>query len=174
MNEIARDSCRIACGCTVLMLITAFCLSAAPNISSVTKNSDTVGKYAKLELTVNLTTVYANPYDPDQIDLSATFTAPSGATWKINGFYGVDASNNSSWKIRFAPDETGAWSYTVQATDPTETTPGISGSFLCSASGNHGWIRVASNSRYLCLDDGTSYYGVGPCYPYNVTFPGFP
>jgi len=173
MNEIARDSCRIACGCTVLMLITAFCLSAAPNISSVTKNSDTVGKYAKLELTVNLTTVYTNPYDPDQIDLSATFTAPSGATWKINGFYGVDASNNSSWKIRFAPDETGAWSYTVQATDPTGTTPGISGSFLCSASGNHGWIRVASNSRYLCLDDGTSYYGVGPCYPYNVTFPGF-
>jgi hypothetical protein len=25
----------------------------------------------------------------------------------------------------------------------------------------------------LKLDDGTSFYGIGPCYPYNVTFPGF-
>ena len=120
MEKPFQGSGRTFRRCAALVGIAAVCLSAAPNISSVTKNSDTVGKYAKLELTVNLTTVYANPYDPDQIDLSATFTAPSGATWKINGFYGVDASNNSSWKIRFAPDETGAWSYTVQQPIPPE------------------------------------------------------
>jgi len=157
----------------MLIAFSTFTLWAAPSISTVTASATSVGKYAKIEFVVGLTGTYANPYDPDEIDLSATFTAPSGATWKIYGFYGVDASNNSSWKIRFAPDEVGAWSYTTQATDPTGTVTGPSGTFTCVASANHGWIRIASNKRYLKLDDGTSFYGVGPCYPYNVTFPGF-
>ena len=157
----------------MLVIFSALTLWAAPSISTVTRSADQVGKYAKIELTVGLTGTYTNPYDPDQIDLSATLTAPSGAKWKINGFYGVDASNTSSWKIRFAPDEIGAWSYTVQATDPTATVQGPAGTFTCTASTNHGWLRIASNTRYLRLDDGTSFYGVGPCYPYNVTFPGF-
>ena len=157
----------------MLVVFSAGALWAAPSISTVTASATSVGKYAKIEFVVGLTGAYTNPYDPDEIDLSATFTAPSGATWKIYGFYGVDASNNSSWKIRFAPDEVGAWSYTTQATDPTGTIAGPSGTFTCVASANHGWIRIASNKRYLKLDDGTSFYGVGPCYPYNVTFPGF-
>ena len=157
----------------ILISLSSLTLRAAPSISTVTGSATTVAKYAKIEFVVGLTGTYTNPYDPDEIDLSATFTAPSGATWKIYGFYAVDASNNSSWRIRFAPDEVGAWSYTTQATDPTGTVAGPSGTFTCTASTNHGWIRVASNGRYLRLDDGTSYYGVGPCYPYNVTFPGF-
>jgi hypothetical protein len=157
----------------ILVMFFMIMLWAAPSISTVTRSADQVGKYAKIELVVGLTGTYTNPYDPDQIDLSATFTAPSGTKWKINGFYGVDASNNLSWKIRFAPDEVGAWSYTVQAIDPTGTATGPGGTFTCTASTNHGWLRVASNGRYLKLDDGSSFYGVGPCYPYNVTFPGF-
>ena len=157
----------------VFIMFSALALWAAPSISTVTGSGTSVGKYSKIEFVVGLTGTYTNPYDPDQIDLSATFTAPSGATWKIYGFYGVDAANNSSWRIRFAPDEIGNWTYTVQATDPTGTATGTPGSFTCVASSNHGWIRTAANKRYLRLDDGTSFYGVGPCYPYNVTFPGY-
>jgi hypothetical protein len=157
----------------VLVMFTSMMLWATPSISTVTGSATQVGKYSKIEFVVGLTGTFTNPYDPDQIDLSATFTAPSGAKWKIYGFYGVDASNTSSWKIRFAPDEVGAWSYTVQAIDPTGTATGPAGTFTCVASTNHGWIRIATNKRYLKLDDGTSFYGVGPCYPYNVTFPGF-
>ena len=156
-----------------MLWFSAISILAAPSISTVTGSAASVGKYSKIEFVVGLTGTFTNPYDPDQIDLSATFTAPSGATWKINGFYGVDAANNTSWKIRFAPDEVGAWSYTTQAIDPTGTVQGPSGTFTCTASTNHGWIRVASNGRYLRLDDGTSFYGIGRCYPYNVTFPGF-
>jgi hypothetical protein len=160
-------------GTWILIMFFMLSLWGAPSISTVTRSADQIGKYAKIELIVGLTGTYTNPYDPDQIDLSATFTAPSGAKWKINGFYTVDASNAGQWKIRFAPDEIGAWSYTVQAVDPTGTVQGTAGTFTCTASTNHGWLRVASNNRYLRLDDGISFYGVGPCYPYNVTFPGF-
>ena len=173
MKKFLGGSYRIVCRGVVIIVLSVFCLSATPTITTVTANSNQVGKYAKIELTVGLTGSYTNPYDPDQIDLSATFTSPTNKTWKINGFYAVDAANGTAWKIRFAPDETGAWSYTVMAKDPTGTTQGPAGTFTCSASTNHGWVRVASNNRYLKLDDGTSFYGIGPCYPYNVTFPGF-
>ena len=173
MKKCLRGSYRIVGYSVTIIVATASFLSATPTITTVTANSNQVGKYAKIELTVGLTGSYTNPYDPDQIDLSATFTSPTNKTWKINGFYAVDAANGTAWKIRFAPDETGAWSYTVMAKDPTGTTQGPAGTFTCSASTNHGWVRVASNNRYLKLDDGTSFYGIGPCYPYNVTFPGF-
>jgi hypothetical protein len=161
------------CRLTIAIMFSTAALWATPSISTVTGSAASVGKYAKIEFVVGLTGTYTNPYDPDQIDLSATFTAPSGSKWKINGFYAVDASNAGQWKIRFAPDEVGNWTYTVQAIDPTGTATGQAGAFTCIASTNHGWLRVASNNRYLRLDDGTSFYGIGPCYPYNVTFPGF-
>jgi hypothetical protein len=34
-------------------------------------------------------------------------------------------------------------------------------------------VRVAANDRYLTRDDGTSFYGVGACYPWNNTTNGF-
>jgi len=43
----------------------------------------TVGLYEKLELHVDLKATYTNPFDPDQIDLWAEFTAPSGKPWRI-------------------------------------------------------------------------------------------
>ena len=66
------------------------------------RNQDSVGKYEKLELTVALTATYENPYDPDQIDLSAEFTSPAGKVWKVNGFYGADQMATPS-----APNGTG-------------------------------------------------------------------
>ena len=133
----------------------------------MTPNVNPVAKYEKLELTVSLTATYTNPYDPNQIALSAVFTSPTNKVWTINGFY-----NGSQWKIRFAANETGAWSYVVKATDSTGSTQSVAGSFSCTASTNHGWIKVAPNNRYLCYDDGTSFYGVGMAYCWGVTTSG--
>jgi hypothetical protein len=144
--------------------LAALSLQAAPSISSVTKNPETVDKYAKLELTVGLTAAYTNAYDPDQIDLSAEFTAPSGKVWKVNGFY-----DGALWKVRFAANETGNWKYVVGAKDAQGTAASPAGTFACAPSPLHGWVRAAPNKRYLCCDDGTSFYGVGVCHAWSVT-----
>jgi hypothetical protein len=150
----------------IIVTFSALALWAA-TISTVTKSPDPVQKYAKLELTVALGGTYSNPYDPAVIDLSATFTSPSGKTWKVNGFY-----DGSSYKIRFAANETGNWTYTVSATDASGTATSPGGTFTCSASSYHGWIKNAPNNRYLMYDDGTSFYGIGMAYCWSVTQAG--
>jgi hypothetical protein len=132
--------------------------TAAPTISSVTPGSGSVGKYEKQELAVGLTASYTNAYDPTQIDLSATFTSPTGKTQKVNGFY-----DGSKWKVRFAGNEVGTYSYTVTAKDATGTTTSPSGTFAVAASNHHGWVRIAPNKKFFAYDDGTSFFGVGAC-----------
>jgi len=139
-------------------LSTASALWAAPTISSVTTSSASMGKYAKEELAVALGSSYTNPYDPTVIDLSATFTSPTGKTMKVNGFY-----DGSGWKVRFAGNEEGTYNYTVTAKDASGTTTSPSGTFAVTASSYHGWVRIAPNKRYLAYDDGTSFFGVGAC-----------
>jgi hypothetical protein len=151
-----------------LLVVFASSVLAAPSINSVDRNADRVGNYAKLELTVGLTAVFTNAYNPDDVDLWGEFTSPSGKLWRINGFY-----DGAQWKIRFAANETGEWSYLVKARDSTGTGQGTPGSFTCEASTNHGWVRIAPNHRYLARDDGTSFYGVGACYPWDNSTNGF-
>ena len=147
-----------------LVAFSALTLWAAPSITTVTKNADPVGKYVKLELTVGLTATYTNPYDPAQIDLWTEFTSPTNKLWRVNGFY-----NGTQWKVRFAANETGTWSYVVKATDATGSGQSSAGSFSCVASNYHGWVKIGPNKRYLCYDDGTSFYGVGSCHAWSVT-----
>ncbi|MGA3051633.1 MAG: DUF5060 domain-containing protein, partial [Chitinispirillaceae bacterium] len=164
MEKLFQGSYRSVRCCITLMVLAATCLSAAPTITQVTPNATSVGKYALLELTVSLTATYTNAYDPTEVALSAVFTAPSGKTWTINGFY-----DGSLWKVRFAANETGTWNYVVKLTDATGSTQSASQNFSCTASSDHGWVKVAPNNRYLCCDDGTSFYGIGMAYCWSVT-----
>lgn len=114
--------------------------------------------YSKVELLVTLTDVDAamfhNP-DPSSggIDLSAAFTGPSG-TWSINGFY-----DGQDWRVRFAPDSEGSWTYSVSVQDASGTANWSGGSFNCVASGYPGWLRL--DGQYLEYPDGTPFFGVG-------------
>ncbi|MFH1784637.1 MAG: DUF5060 domain-containing protein [bacterium] len=138
-------------------------LRAAPSINSVAENSDPVGAYEKLELTVGLSASYSNAYNPDEVSLSAVFTSPTSVVWNVNGFY-----DGSSWLIRFAANETGSWSYIISLTDSTGTATSSTYTFTCSSSSHHGWLEVSpTNSRYLIHDDGTSFYGIGHCRAWN-------
>jgi hypothetical protein len=132
-------------------------------------NQTVVGLYEKFEIIVGLDGAsYNNPYDPDQIDIRAVFTSPSGKKWNIFGFYD-NYLNANQWKIRFAPNETGSWSYYLTVTDAGGSGQSETYQFNAIASTHHGWLHVSDdNPRYLEHDDGTSFYGVGMCYPWNV------
>jgi hypothetical protein len=145
--------------------MTAPAVSTTALTNTVKANADEVGRYGKLELTVDLSAKYQNPYDPNEVALAAEFTSPSGKKWNVDGFY-----DGEGWKIRFSPNEVGHWSYQVSLKDRYGASKGTKQPFNCIASDRHGWIKVASdNKRYFMQDDGTSFYGVGAAYPWNVT-----
>jgi len=117
-------------------------------------------KFGKIELLVSLDNVAATkPYEPDParggLDLSATFTGPSGA-WTIPGFY-----DGAAWRIRFAPDTAGSWTFTVSATDPGGSDTWNGGSFTCVTGDptHHGWPRIQGST--LRYSDGATVFAVG-------------
>lgn len=122
-----------------------------------------VGRYEKLELRVELQATYQNPYDPDDLDLWAEFTAPSGRTFKIWGFYNP-SSWSGLWMVRFSPTETGTWRYVVKVRDREGTAESPARQVSVVESRHHGFIRIADNQRYLQFSDGSPFYGVGMWY----------
>lgn len=159
------------------LLLSALCVHSVDATIHVTGTNtqpghshtpNAVGLYEKFEATYSLDGFsYVNPYDPEEIDVRATFTAPSGKAWQVFGFYDDD-KGLSAWKLRFAPNEVGQWSYVIQATDALGTDQSDVHSFAAVASEHHGWVRASvQNPHYLQHDDGTAFYGVGMYTPWG-------
>lgn len=141
----------------------------APQVSIQYVNAETVGLYEKFEVYVALENVsYTNPYNPDEVNLRAVFTSPSGKEWNIFGFYD-DYFNRNQWKVRFAPNEIGQWQYILSVKTSAGEGHSTAETFNVTESKYHGWIRVSPvNPHYFIFDDGTPFYGVGPYYPWQV------
>ncbi len=129
-----------------------------------------IGLYEKFELNADLQATFSNPFDPDEIDLTAEFTAPSGKVQKIWGFYNPGRFR-AVWMVRFTPTEIGTWKYQLHVRDREGIADSRPGEFRCVASKRHGFVTIAPNQRYLSYSDGTSFYGVGMWY--NDNYNGF-
>ncbi|MEZ4825472.1 MAG: DUF5060 domain-containing protein [Bacteroidia bacterium] len=137
--------------------------NAAPEVLFFRANADSVGLYEKFEIRMDIKADFVNPFDPDEIDLSATFISPSGKSWHVPGFYNY-SDWRSLWMIRFSPNEKGIWNYVIHIRDRSGLTEKDSLSFVALPSSHHGPLRVASNQRYLEYQDGKPFYGVGMWY----------
>ncbi len=133
-------------------------------------DADNVPKHSKFELEVALGAVAATkPFLGDAsaggVDLTATFTGPSGP-YTVPGFY-----DGNNWRVRFAPNEIGAWEYEVNVADKSGSDTFVGGTFTCTASTNPGHIRVSG--RRLKYADGSVFFGVGHNngWQYNVEQP---
>ena len=150
--------------------------SPPPVIHSIRPNSPTVSKYGKLELTIDLSATFDNPFDPDQISVDAQFDGPGGARYHVSGFYWQDfarpAPDSSDeqltevgppqWKVRFAPPRAGDWTATVSVKDRTGSATSRPANFHVTQSSDRGFLRVCSaNRQYLAFDDDTPYFPVG-------------
>ena len=130
-------------------------------------------RHGKLELDITLADVVAtklfnaNPAD-NGIDLNATFTGPDASDWDVNGFF-----DGNSWRLRFSPELTGAWTFTVTVTDAGGTDTWVGGSFTCVDLGDPGWPRLAG--RYLELSSGEPLFAVGHNngWQYDLEVPSF-
>ncbi len=149
--------------------------AGAPAILKV-EAPETARKYKKYEINVDLLAEYKNPYDFDDINLSAEFTSPSGKKQKVDGFYFQQhrffLSNKSEeivphgppiWKIRFAPMETGNYNVAISVRDSKGRKAVFKPvKFHASESGSDGFLRVSGKDPcYLVFDTGKPFYGSG-------------
>ncbi len=141
----------------------------SPEIQNMRQRPDTLGLYEKLEISFNINNgnEYVNPFDPGEVDITALFTGPSGKVWKIPGFYCY--SMGSLWKVRFSPNETGAWKYTITVRDKGGEVTSAPQSFVAVKSARKGPVVVAENKRYLKYSNGSDFYGVGLWYNDSYT-----
>jgi hypothetical protein len=141
-------------------------------ITSVEPLAESVGRYEKFEVAIQLDADFNNPYDPRDIQVDATFTAPSGDTITVPGFYyrAFEVSDSQtlteldewSWRVRFTPTEVGEWQYRILATTAAGTIQSDLQTFTVTESDSRGFVRVdARNPRYLAFDDGSPYFPVG-------------
>ena len=117
----------------------------------------TVALWDRFETTIINNKTYANPFK--DVVLNAVFTSPSGKTYGFFGFYDGDGEGGQTgnvWKLRFMPDELGAWSYTCSFSDGSI---GKSGSFkctvraakpgpLCKDPADGRWLKFANGERF--------------------------
>jgi YVTN family beta-propeller protein len=149
-------------------------VAAGPTIESVVPVAGTVGRYDRFEASIDLSKTYANPFDPGQIAVDVTFTAPSGAQQTVPAFWYQDFTASGSsfesytpvsqpgWRVRFAPSDTGTYQYDVHAVDVDGSAVPVHGSFAVTSSGQRGFVRRdQTDSRFLRYDDGEPYLPVG-------------
>ena len=118
--------------------------------------------WEKLEIGFTSSKTYHRPiYDVE--DFNFIFTSPTGIERKVNGFW----DGGDSWKVRFQPDELGAWSWESSCSD--ENNDGLhlqQGVFVCLPNDSklaiykHGAIKHTKGKYYFSYSDGTPFFWV--------------
>jgi hypothetical protein len=146
--------------------------SQTPVIQFITANSNNIPQYGKLELILDMTAAYTNPYDYQEIHVDAIFTGPDGSQTTVEGFYMEDfeiANTNTGalnalptkgFRVRFSPKIPGAWTYQISCTNSAGTGAYPVQNFTCESSNLKGFVQ-AGQSNYLQFENGTPYVPVG-------------
>ncbi len=141
------------------LLLLSCLLTPQPAPMATTQPRDEVPRWGRVERSFTSATSPANPFQ--DLALRVTFTAPSRATHTVDGFW----DGGAAWRVRFSPDELGAWTYTTRAVPETDGgLHGRTGAFrVVAATGQtrfdrHGPIRVSSSRTYLEHADGTPFF----------------
>ena len=146
-----------------------------PRLVSVKPSAARVARFGLFELTVDLDAEYTNPYDPDDIAVTATFVDSTGRAVTVNGFlhqdYGRKLTSGAeqltprgkpTWKVRYAPTALGPHRYAVRVRTRGGQASDGSGAFTCEPSKDAGFIRVSrANPRYFEFSTGRPFFPIG-------------
>ncbi len=160
--------------------------SSTPLVTTIAASASQVGRYQRYEVNFQISKSFPADsmlpyyyYDPSDtvgvngITIDGHFTSPSGRALVLPAFYYQDytrsntapvvmtPSNTYLWKLRFAPEEVGNYTYHITITDRHGTTryPAI-GTLNVSVtnSASRGFVRVSPrDSRFLEFSNGESF-----------------
>jgi hypothetical protein len=145
-------------------------------IRSVTLSASSVPEYGMVEIKVDLAATYENPFDPSDIRLDAHLSSPKGERIEIPGFLFqtftrklvaenevLAPASKPDWRFRFSPQELGAYTLTVSATDRSGTKSSTPIKLVSTAPTTPGFVSVSSrDNRFFAFDDGSAYWPLGP------------
>ena len=121
-----------------------------------------VPKWSRFELTLPSSVAYADPMR--DVTVTAVFVSPLGETNRVNGFW----DGEKTWRVRFAPDLPGKWTYVTACSDKTNASlQPQSGEFRCvapqtkTALDRHGPLQVARDLRHFEHADRTPFLWLG-------------
>ena len=136
--------------------------------------------WQRLEFCITNVPAAANPFDPDQVRLDATFTLPSNKTMTIPAFWFQDYQRGLSggyeylsvvgspqWRLRFTPPEPGVYTVSLviqtnnQPCGPPVVTNFIVPPGLELSSAGSGYVQVATNKQYFQTGDGQALRLIG-------------
>jgi hypothetical protein len=159
-------------------LVSAGCVPSAPGGRDGVDPRpapESVGQWARFEAALRVEPAPANPFDPDVIDVRATFVDPHGVAHVAYGFWyqgyrrelvdgreQLTPKGKPGFRVRFTPDEPGrwTWSWSVRRSGGTVTTP-VQTLTVTPQAGNGFLRRSRHDARYLAFDDGSPYFAVG-------------
>ncbi len=151
--------------------------AATESIRFVQRPTAAVERYEQFEAQFLLPGVPqpTNPFDPSEIDVRIIFTAPDGTQrfaigfWYqqytrvlIGGYEHVTKLGTPHWRVRFTPDQIGAWRWSITATTPNTHVQSQPRPLEVRRSDRRGFVRrSARDARYLSFDNGDQYFAVG-------------
>lgn len=155
-----------------LLVLTGSSVSAlALTIQNVSQSASSVPVYGKLEVRFELDQSYANPYDPDIVDASFTFTGPSGTPRTIPAFW---HGTLPGFMARIVPVETGAHIGVLRVRDHLGGFDTDTVNFTGTAGTAPGFIRMDSrDARFLRFDSGRPFTPMGHNLCWGGADPGF-
>lgn len=111
--------------------------------------------YGVFEIQVTNTNAYTNKFDYSEIELQATFTAPSAAPTDFFGYHAGDGSGGQTgniWTLRFRPDQVGTWTYTYSWAGTGTKPAGGGGTFTVTDTGLPGPLKIATDNTWYFMD----------------------
>lgn len=113
--------------------------------------------YQPVDLALDVKGTFDNPFDPDQADIQATVSPPTGQPFEVPAFYAQDG-----WHLRLALTEIGANQITIHNKDQSGPAFSISG----AAPQSHGFIRTSPRDfRFFEHQDGAPFFPIGANFP---------
>jgi len=134
----------------------------SPAIEAGDPVPETIGRYHMLETAFYVNAQFDDPYDPGDIKLDARIDGPDGSL-SVPLFYEHSDSEQSVWKLRFTPRNTGTYHGTIRLQNRdgyAETDPFT---FRATSSQENGFLTLPDNGShfYLEFDSGEKFRGVG-------------
>ena len=145
-----------------------------------------VGKYERVEFTIQPDARYRNPFDPDEVDLSVLVKTPAGRRLRVPAFYcqGYQRRRLARggrqedwfyplgepvWTARFAPMEVGTHQVVARLKDRRGEFHSEVVRFQCTPSKGKGFLRTsAQDPRFLQFSEGEPFFAIGQ----NLAFIG--
>ncbi len=117
--------------------------------------------YKRTEIVLKSNKIYENPFMDVEID--AIFTHEDGTVITLPGFW----NGENEWKVRFAAEKVGKWTYSVTCTDKDNASLTDTGVIEAEAIEpknmleKHGYVRLEKGKKHMVYNDGTPFFYLG-------------